>query len=575
MKRIHNVKKTLALILAMMMVLTSTAFANWDQYQGDSSNTGKSDTGVTTKGSVTTVNLPNIGAWTGVDSEPLVYGSRVYAVYNGGTPKGKDGGARLACVDANDASGKTMDPLWTVQLDGEADNVSQISTPIIVNEKIMYTALLHYENDLKGTGTEGWAGNAVSGGKFSFSSSKTTATYEGLVLKGARDDGYYQPQLVTDLMVTSGMEITGTATLTNQATKNTYTLSASGYEGSNLTFYAPSENAPLIPAGTYNLEVKITTNKDVSGSSMKFLTSRWALYEVAGINSTSDKDVTVVKICGGNGQPNTPIKRDGDHLYFGIYEGDRCYYQYNTARKVLTPFTAENGDDFYYAGAVVHDGKVYFGSESGKLYICPQDNFAGGHASEMDAKVAIRSSITLEPFKISEILTGRHLYFTTLNGNLWRVRMEGDKVTDMVGLDLKLEKNIRHSTATPAISGDYLYVTTYGSNPQTWAAVGTVKQVPKDFNSRTVPTQIYSGDGVQCSPVVYATPQGDYVYFTTNVSNGTGYCYSDASGKIWEVKSQNYALQGFAMGTYYDEDEEDFFPFGVFGNDGNQLTIIK
>lgn len=570
MKRIHNVKKTLALILAMMMVLTSTAFANWDQYQGDSSNTGKSDTGVVTKGSVTTVNLPNIGAWTGVDSEPLVYGSRVYAVYNGGTPKGTDGGARLACVDATKANGGTMDPLWTVQLDNKADNVSQVSTPIIVNEKVMYTALLHYENDLKGTGTEGWAGNAVSGGKFSFSSSKTTATYEGLVLKGARDDGYYQPQLVTDLMVTSGMEITGTATLTNQATKNTYTLSASGYEGSNLTFYAPSENAPLIPAGTYNLEVKITTNKDVSGSSMKFLTSRWALYEVAGINSTSDKDVTVIKICGGNGQPNTPIKRDGDHLYFGIYEGDRCYYQYNTARKVLTPFTAENGDDFYYAGAVVHDGKVYFGSESGKLYICPQENFAGGHASrEVENKAAIRSSINLEPFTLSEILTGRHLYFTTLNGNLWRVKMHGDEVVETVELDLGSAANERNSTATPAISGNYLYVTTYGSDPETWDPIGTVKRVPKGFDKKTTPTQIYSGDRVQCSPVVYRNGTFDYVYFTTNVSNGTGYCYrvlaNGTATQWWEAPSGNYSLQGFAAGD----------GFMTFGNDGNEIIIVR
>ena len=59
MKRIHNVKKTLALILAMMMVLTSTAFANWDSFQGDDLNNGTSETGVTsTKPNTTTVNLP-------------------------------------------------------------------------------------------------------------------------------------------------------------------------------------------------------------------------------------------------------------------------------------------------------------------------------------------------------------------------------------------------------------------------------------------------------------------------------------------------------------------------------------
>ena len=134
MQRIHNVKKTLALILAMMMVLTSTAFANWDSFQGDDLNNGTSKTGVTEKGDVSTVSLPNNGAFTGVDVEPLVHGSRIYALYNGGSTTGgsakdftdgKVGGARLAAVDATDSK-----LLWSVQV-GEADNVSQLSTPVL------------------------------------------------------------------------------------------------------------------------------------------------------------------------------------------------------------------------------------------------------------------------------------------------------------------------------------------------------------------------------------------------------------------------------------------------------------
>ena len=152
MKRIHNVKKTLALILAMMMVLTSTAFANWDSFQGDDLNNGTSETGVTsTNPNTTTVNLPNNGAFTGVDVEPLVHGSRIYALYNGGSTTGgsakdftdgKVGGARLAAVDATDSK-----LLWSVQV-GEADNVSQLSTPVLSRDGKTLYGVYTYTNNI-------------------------------------------------------------------------------------------------------------------------------------------------------------------------------------------------------------------------------------------------------------------------------------------------------------------------------------------------------------------------------------------------------------------------------------------
>ena len=86
MKRIQNLKRTIALFLAMLMAATSTAFADWDRFQGNDDNNGTSTYGVTsTSPSTTTVPLPNNGATTGLDVEPLVYGSRIYAFHNGGS----------------------------------------------------------------------------------------------------------------------------------------------------------------------------------------------------------------------------------------------------------------------------------------------------------------------------------------------------------------------------------------------------------------------------------------------------------------------------------------------------------
>ena len=69
--------------------------------------------------------------------------------------------------------------------------------------------------------------------------------------------------------------------------------------------------------------------------------------------------------------------------------------------------------------------------------------------------------------------------------------------------------------------------------------------------------------------------------------NGSGYCYkcqyaSDSASLQWSVTPSSggngYAVQGFAMGMYTEEDEEGEtvdVQFGAFGNDSSQLVIVK
>lgn len=569
MQRIQNVKKTLALILAMMMVLTSTAFANWDSFQGDDLNNGTSETGVTsTNPNTTTVNLPNNGAFTGVDVEPLVHGSRIYALYNGGSTTGgnakdftdgKVGGARLAAVDATDSK-----LLWSVQV-GEADNVSQLSTPVLSRDGKTLYGVYTYTNNIF---PDDFTTKTIDAGK------SESVTYKGVKLPGS----FSNFQVTTGIMGTGKQ--TGTVEIKDSNGKVVQSVDSDSYDGYSFSVYYTDGDA--IPEGTYDITVTIKNSdtESVSWTQCKMLLNFWQAFKVGNIDTDSPK-VSKLKASGA-GNANTPVTFDdslideiltGGQLYFGIYDGDRAYYQYTLGNDTVEKFKANDGSmGFYNAGAVVHGENVYFGSESGRVYIRNAANFETEGTSKKIADAAIRSSIVLEPFEVDEIFQGRHLYFTSYDGKLWRVKLHNDTVMEQQGLDLGNTAAEARSTTTPVVSGDNVYVATNGSDPTTWAAVGTVKRVTKSFTSSSKLTTIYNGAGVQCSPVVYAGKyQGkdaDYVYFTTNVSDGTGYCYALVNGravKVWEANGGNYSLQGFAMGEN----------FAVFGNDGNTITIIK
>ena len=539
MQRIQNVKRTLAMILAMMMVLTSTAFANWDSFQGDNDNNGVTETGVTSaKPSVTTVNLPNNGAYTGVDCQPLVHGSNIYVLYNGGTPDGSKGGARLACVDAAATKGETA---WDVQV-GAADNISQVSTPVITGDgSTLYGLYTYSENYF-----EGFAKQTVPAGK------SVEYTFKDVELP----DGYTNLQVTTGIMGT-GKE-SGTVTILSGKTE-VAKFSGTSYEGYTFNIYY-TDGAP-IPEGTYDIKVEITngSDKDETWSQCQMLANAWKLFKA----DLTGKDHAVTDLnVSGTGSANTPVTLAEGKLYFGTYGAGSAYFQYDTAAEKLTTFNAPGGDQYYWAGAVVHNDRVYFGGEKGIVYVCDVNNFSKQLGNMyITGGVSIRSSLAKH---------GDHLYFTSTDGVLWRVKMEGNSVVEPESIDLGDTDEVSYSTSTPTIAGDYVYVGTYGeTDPETYACAGAVLRVGLDQFGKDKDlaiTTIYKGDKVQCSPVVYTRSSNVYVYFTTNVGNGTGYCYRDNSPR-WDTSTSasGYAIQGFAMGN----------GFCVFGNDNNQLTIVK
>ena len=580
MKRIQNLKRTIALFLAMLMAATSTAFADWDSFQGNDDNNGTSTYGVTsTSPSTTTVPLPNNGATTGLDVEPLVYGSRIYAFHNGGS-----NGATVTAVSATNGS-----QLWTTVVGPKANNVSQVATPVITADgKTMY-GVYTYGHDTKTTNFEDVT--IPAGGKETRSFSFTLPyTYSNLQIATGLSN--------TEWKTNPSTSLSGNATIKKNGS-TVATLSGSSYEDQGFSLYYGDYSGGPLQKGTYTVDVTITNNmtSDVlwTGAGAQALVNYWEMFQVTGIdgNNPQVKMLTAEPSSdpdnpsnNGYGQPASPLTLAGGYVYFGIYDGDVSYFQYNTDSEATSPlskFTPGNNNSFYNAGAVVVGSNVIFGSESGTLYMRPVTNFSGGAGDTEILSNAgkIRSSICYDS-------TEGYIYLTSQNAILWRVKLtdSGFDSTKVNSVNIATG-SASNSASTPVISSSGLiYASVYGYN-KAFVGEGYIVAVSRSHFTDNDVHSVYSGDLVQCSPVVYSQDTTDYIYFTTNMPNGSGYCdkcqyASDSASLQWSVTPSSggngYAVQGFAMGMYTEEDEEGEtvdVQFGAFGNDSSQLVIVK
>lgn len=592
MKRIHTLKRTIALFLAMLMAATSTAFADWDSFQGNNDNNGVTEVNITGATAQPSITLPNNGASTGVDVEPLVHGSRIYALYNGGTPMADGtGGARLAAVDASNSS-----LIWTVPVDMKtgdtspaedimtkrANNVSQIATPVITSDGTTLYGTYTYTQDMMSGKTVAFSGD-YSDGKIG-ANGTAIATISGVTLPG----GYGNLQVGTDITSTGTDQQIGTVSIKNgESVVQSFTSNSYGTYNFNIYY---SDGTP-VPGGTYTIEVSVenTTDTPIPWSTVSLLVNRWGLFKVDGIDGSSPA-TTLLNPSGTayTGQASTPLTISGNYVYFGIYDGDRAYFQYDISDGTLAKFAPPGNDQFYWAGAVVKDGRVYFGSEQGVVYVCSEGTFTIPLGNMyITGGAHIRSSMVLKHHKIDSLFDGNVLYFTSQDGKLWRVQVQGDSVVrpEYVSLGSGVT-----SVSTPTIvsTGDNcnIYV---GYSDANYGANNGIKVVTSANFTTGAAKDVCKADGqVQSSPVVYRNSSGtDYIYFTTNTWNGTGYCckYDGSAGsQVWTLAGVSaYCLQGFAMGTYQSGRYE--YPFGVFGNDGsadsttgnltNQLIIVK
>jgi hypothetical protein len=574
--------KLFSIILTVILVLSlnAAAFAAWPSFQNDNTNNGVITTQPPiTKPATAAVTLPTSGTigtdvYSGVDTTSVISdGGIAYTVYNGGISSGYNGGARLHATNLSTAA-----TVFDIRLDTSADNVQQLSTPYL-DGTTLYAATTFYNNRLVAYDSTGWSGSAVSGSSFSFPNGSSTITYSGMVTTA----GFWQSQLMlSGISVTNGLS--GTLTLTNTSTGTAYTFTGSQYNSNNLTLYSGT----LIPAGTYNLSLAVTNSAGsaVTVQNIEFLTSAWNLWKV-DLSNPAPPVPELLKT--GQGQANTPISYDTlGNIYWGIDEGDRSYYQMNKLSGAVTPFTPSGGDDFYYAGAVVVavDGGNYavFGGDNGVLYVLNASGFSQARAPISLAGVAasgkVRSTI------IAPATNDDYIYFTSAGsassqgGYLWAAQ-KATLLDTQVFLGYSIIKASQSSVSTPVVSSNgILYV---GSSQD--FSLGTVQAFdPSSITSiaNGPIAQIYSGDPVQSSPIVYSENDGtyadDYVYFTTNSGNGAGYCYLLSkvilTGVITTSQEWTYANIPAPTGNPYSvQGMASDSGYVVWGDDGNNLYI--
>ena len=567
-------KRVLTLVLAIVLTfaLGVSAFATWSSYQGRNSNNGTTSSAPTSSSPTKSViNLSTNGyAYSGVDTTPVIQGNNAYVLYNGGVPSGSAGGARL--ISRNVSTDATN---WDIQLDADANNAQQLSTPYYdSSNNILYAGVTLDSNLLAGKTLSDWnvsPASALSSGTLTIPANTTvTLTYTGLDFPGDYNQAYF----MTGIIPTG--DLNGTVTLDDGLETYSYGTSYA-YAGYEFGLY--NNSGSTIPAGTYDVTITLNSNaQETTNGPITCTASSWRLYKITNLTSNPP---TVTLVTSGAGQINTHINAGSSYLYFGIYEGDRCYWQVNPSNGSKIAFKPTGGEDFYWAGAARVEDYMVFGSESGKVYKRPIGATFGSAAGTVidltnyvSEAGAVRSSICYD---------GSNLYLTTRNGYLWKLDVALTTASVITIVD---STYVQYSTSTPVVSANgYIYVGGYNTvyDPNTWTTTykGAIKAVPvSTFDVDDMKTAWYSGsEAVQSSVVVFSTSNPstgipvDYLYFTTNGATGKGYCASyvpsaTSSSPVWDTSSEGtgYTLQGVAVsdnGTV------------VFGNDDNELYIVK
>lgn len=589
-KRRKRKRKYVWLSLAAVAVLLVGVVIFTGGRRQNGSGSGEQDGAVITSGVPTAqapelckgVALTHAKSWQpdsglpGVNATPVVAGDRAYVLYFGGSSSEKDGGARVAAVSLSD------DPkeLWSVQVDKEldTDNIQQTIAPYYdETAHTLYVPVTYSKNILAGKRMTVTGGSLDSDGRLHLTAGQTcTVTIPDVTLEADSALTY----IGTGITVETGQTVTGDVTF--HGSGGTWSFGESySYWGSEFILY---NNGGAVSAGIYTVTVTITPSFDCTGS-LRAATPCWRLYTLGTESLTHQAepaqlaDGSLIEGMGQFASPITAAEHNGHaYLYFGVYDGDSAYYQYDLTAKSLTAFQPE-GSGFYEAGAVIVGENVVFGAESGKLYSRPMgDGFAGASGAELDLTAlqpdagAVRSCIRQR---------GESLYLTTENGYLWQVEPDLSYASCVWLKDEKDGPYAFGGCSSPVISeSGCAYVSVFRTD---WtAADGAYKSAVVSVElsqwsgaNTPVDTLWTSDEGTaQAAPVVYydAAAGQDYVYFTVNNSTGSrAVCLTaDTSGgaaaQRWSVSVNGGMPRGFAVadGGYL-----------VLGSENNQLIVLK
>lgn len=598
-------KKLLALLLAVVMVfsLSVTAFAAWNQFQKDAAHSGLiSSAGVptSTPSLLEGVTLTHADSWTpnsglpGVDASPVVVDDTAYVVYYGGPADEENGGIRVSAVSLSD----TPEEVWSIKLladaaqdEMETDNIQQLGTPYYDDgRQYLYIPVTYTKNIFEGktVTTRGGASYNSTTGKLSLTANVTGT----VIISDVTVDGdTLLTYIATGLTGPTGKALSGNVEFKNTSTGTRYYFGNNvAYAGYEFCLYNNSNTT--IPAGSYQVTITLNSNTNCNADTLplRAVTPYWRLFYMRAFSNASTRNGLPAQITDGSyvegaGQINTPITgvtyNGHKYLYFGIYDGERAYYQYRftstpeTTLKKFVPADSSN-TGFYWAGAAVVGGNVVFGAENGHIYSRPiGDTFDTATGGDLDLHLkksdvgAVRSSICYN---------NGYLYFTTKDATLWKVNSNLSGTPAYCAFKDSININ---ASSTPVVSpSGFVYFGGYNIDWSSGLAVykGSLKAIDSseigedDANVITLWSATSNG-AVQSSPVVYYDEgnEVDYVYFTTNGAAGQARCVAynigdEAASNKWLANSGTYTLQGFAVSDN---------GYMTFGNDNNIVFVIK
>lgn len=610
-------KKLFALLLAVVMVfsLSVTAFAAWNQFQKDTAHSGLiSSAGVptSTPSLLQGVTLTHADSWTadsglpGVDCASVVVGNTAYVVYYGGPAGEENGGIRVSGVSLSD----TPTEVWSTQLLADAeqeamatDNIQQLSTPYYDDgRQTLYAPVTYTKNIFEGktVTTRGGASYNTTTGKLSLTGNVTGT----VIISDVTVDGdTLLTYIGTGLKVPNGKSLSGNVQFRNTTTGTSYYFGNNvAYAGYEFCLYNNSNTT--IPAGSYQVTITLNSNVNCGNTSqpLRAVTPYWRLFSIRVFEHTAARfgqpaQITDGSYVEGAGQINTPVTgvtyNGHKYLYFGVYDGERAYYQYrftSTPQSSLEKFVPGDSSNtgFYWAGAAVVGGNIVFGAENGHIYSRPiGDNF-GSESSNVGGDLDLHTvKSDVGAVRSSICYSDGFLYFTTKDATLWKVKSDltatgedAPKYTVIADLNDSSPK-VTTASSTPVVSpSGYVYVGGYNINWDAGYAVykGALKTIAVgDIGSGNEEEDLIelwsatSNGAVQSSPVLYNNGDIDYVYFTTNGANGQAVCVSydtdkEVTRNRWSASSGTYTLQGFAVSDN---------GYLTFGNDNNTVFVIK
>lgn len=565
MKRTSRV---LAILLALAMLLSVTAFAAWDVYGGNDNHNSvvtNAPTTATTTALNSYIDLSNGGrGWDGVDNVPVmetVNGTTyAYVLYDGYSSYG----GQLAKINCSAA---TPYVVWHKQI--SASSGFQLSTPYLdTTNRAIYIGASNasvYNNVAISSPvalTAGTAGTVTIGGLSLLTAANRVSVPVYVGHTSVADRGTLTTEGTATIQLGGGTPVNLTLSTTQSSSGTTYkiyeqaTYDADGNVNGYDYYYYINHSVTASSLTDAILSISVTLNGTGSITSVSMFANKGAVTKVTGIDSTDASGVTLTSVVSSvNGQINTPITRYGNYIYFGTWSGNSRmqYYQVDISGTGFDAVTYTGKAGFYWAGAVQLGGYIYFGGDSGYLYY--QDELGFGEA---DTYVKLTDKASDAGNVRSTIMTdGTNLYFTSQGKYLWCYQPDANGVP-VYQWHIQLAGT---STSTPTLVQNSDGTTSIYTGYYSGFSAGGVQVTTVSGSTQTIAT-VASGFPVQCS-ILYSN---GYVYFNTNASGGAGYCYNAATGtQVWATTADTYALGGMACDN----------GIIVFGNDYDHLYVVK